>query len=227
MISLSTVKDVRGANSTFRSVLLVPEDVPSDPEGLNDIRAHANSNWLIREGLISATSPRLAAVLVRLVRGSTDETRAKVVEGVREVLAKHPHSPIRFHVTGMPTVELDSVIFMMNDLQRFVPVTYFMLSALIYLFTQRVAGVALAFVNATLSVVFGAGVLAVFGSPTTLSTILTPMLMVLSVATVVHFLTEYARDTQVQERRQAQGSVSSACRRAGHRAAFNRGARRD
>ena len=62
VVSLTTVKDVRGANSTFRSVLLVPEDVPSDPAELNDIRAHAKSNWLIREGLISATSPRLAAM---------------------------------------------------------------------------------------------------------------------------------------------------------------------
>jgi len=197
VVSLATVKDIRGADSTFRSVLLVPEEVPSDSAALSDIRAHAKSNWLIHEGLLSATEPRLAAILVRLVSGSTDETRAQVVEGVRAVLAKHQQSPIRFHVTGMPTVESDSVTFMMVDLKRFVPVTYFMLSALIYLFTRRVAGVALAFINATLSVVFGMGVLAVFGSLTTLSTILTPMLMVLSVATVVHFLTEYARNTQV------------------------------
>lgn len=197
VVSVSTVKDVRGADSTFRSVLLVPDEVPSETAALEDIRAHARSNWLIRDGLLSATSPNVAAIMVRLARGSNDEARARAVVAVRRVLAEHSGSQMQFFVTGGPVIESDSITCMMLDLKRFVPVTYVMLSLLIFVFTRRVAGVVLAFANASIAVIFGMGTLAVFGSLTNLSTIMPPMLMVLSVATVVHFLTEYARNTKI------------------------------
>ncbi len=199
VVSLSTVKDVRGADSTFHSVALVPDDVPDDAAPLDDIRRHALSNWLIRQGLLSPTSPRVAAMLVRLERGSSDEERARAVAGVRREIeaVTAAGSTTRFWVTGAPVIESDSVFYMQVDLKRFIPVTYLLLSALIYFFTRRVAGVALAFLNASLAVIFGMGTLALFGSLTNLSTVMPPMLMVLSVATVVHFLTEYARNTHV------------------------------
>lgn len=199
VVSLATVKDLRGANSTFQSVPLVPDEVPSEPAQLEDIRSHARSNWLIREGLLSATAPRLAVMLVRLTRGCDDTERAYVVSAIRKVLdeARTAGSTTQFHVTGAPVVESDAVSCMLNDLKRFIPITYVMLTVLIFVFTRRLAGVVLAFLNASLAVILGMGFLAVCGSLTTLSTIIPPMLMVLSVATVVHFLTEYARNTHV------------------------------
>lgn len=194
--SLATVKDVRGADMTFRSVPLVPDEVPSSPAELEEIRAHAKANRLIREGLLSASSPRLAALLVRLTPGSTDVDRAFVVERLRALIAAQP-SQTRFYVTGLPVASVDAVHYMQLDLQRFIPITYTLLMVLMLLFTRRLIGVLLAIINATVAIVVGMAILAALGSLTTLSTIMPPMLMVLSVATVVHFLTEYARNTHV------------------------------
>lgn len=196
VVSLATVKDVSGADMTFQSVPLVPEEIPTEAAALEAMRARALANPLIRDGLLSKKSPTVGALAVRLVPNLSDDEKAHTLGEVRRLTAlRAAAGPTRYYVTGGAAGDADSAHFMQVDLQTFVPVCYGLLLILMYVFTRRIAGVMLAIINATVAMVAGMGVLALTGTLTNLSTIMPPLLMVLSVATVVHFLSEFARHT--------------------------------
>lgn len=194
VVSLATIDDVSGADMTFRTVPLVPDEIPTDTAGLEAIHTRALRNPLIRNGLLSKESRGAAAMLVRLQDGVTDEQQTRAVHAVREILAAHT-TKTHFMLTGQPVGQVDTIEYMQVDLSRFIPITYLLMLGLMYVFTRRIAGVLLAFINATVAIIVGMATVAWLSSLNNLSTIMPPMLMVLSVATVVHFLTEYARNT--------------------------------
>lgn len=196
VVSLATVDDVSGADSTYRSIPLVPEEVPDDAASLAAIRTRAWRNHLISDGLLSKDSPKAAAMVVRLVTGLNDLQQSQVVNQVRKEVASVKTST-KYQFAGAPVVAVDAIDAMQRDLAKFIPVADVVLCLALLFFTRRVAGMLLALINATVAVVVGMAILAVFGSLTTLSTIMPPMLMILSVATIIHFLTEYARNTHV------------------------------
>lgn len=201
VVSLATVKDVSGADMSFRTIPLVPEDIPTDATELAAIRTRALNNPMIRDGLLSASAPGVAALVARLRPGLDDSQKAHAVNAVRSLTAElAAKGGTTFHVTGGPVSQVDVAHYMQQDLATFIPVSYLLLLVLMYLFTRRVAGVVLAIVNATVAILFGMGTLALVGTLTNLSTIMPPLLMVLSVATVVHFLTEYAVHTHATGR---------------------------
>lgn len=203
--SLSTIKDVVGADMQFQSVPLVPENVPADPQALQAIRARAERNPLIMAGLLAKNAPRLAALHARLVDELSDDEISHVVSEVRALVAQRTAqgSPTTFFVTGYPTAMTDVAAYMKKDLGTFIPVCSGLIVVLLLLFTRRLWGAAVAVLNAAVAMLASMGTVALLGTLTNTSTILPPMVMILSVATIVHFYSEFARHSHSLPREEA------------------------
>ncbi len=189
--SLTTVKDVDGADQRYRTVPLVPDDIPTDADGLRQVRARALNNPMIRQSMLS-NSPGVAGIMVRLVKGLDDEAFAVVVARVRALINEGAAGPTRYYLAGDPVATVDTATYQEQDLERFIPISYALLMGSMLLFMRRVLGVVVALVNATFAMFFGMGMVAYCGKLTNLSSIMPPLVMVLSVATVVHFVSEFA-----------------------------------
>ncbi len=196
VMSLTTIKDVDGADQTYRSVPLVPDVIPTDPAALETIRTRALNNPMIRQGLLSKDKG-VAGIEVRLVEGLDDDAFASVTQQVRKRIGE---GSARFYLAGDPVATVDSATYQERDLQKFIPISYALLLAAMSIFTRRLAGVMLALVNATLAVVFSMAMVALFGKLTNLSSIMPPLVIVISMATIVHFTSEYARQSPTLER---------------------------
>lgn len=197
--SLANVKDLDGADMSYRTVPLVPEDIPTDRAELEAIRVRAAKNPLIRDGLMSEHAPRtVAGFVVRLEPGLDDNQTASVVTQVRALLeAAQRAGQTRYYVTGAPAVDTDMATYIKDDLGRFIPLAYAIVVVLLLIFARRVVAVALALVNITIC--FGAAMAAltfIGGTVNNLSSMLPPVMMVLSVATIIHFLSELAKNVR-------------------------------
>ncbi|WP_257463532.1 efflux RND transporter permease subunit [Archangium lipolyticum] len=196
--SLTHVKDLVGDADGFRTVPLVPEPTPEDPAALAALRERARRNPLIHGGLLSDVSPTVGALSVRLVDGLDDAQKAALVAEVRRLLAQEEQrGPTRFFLTGDPVIDADVAYHMQVDLERFVPIVYALVVVLLWMFSRRVPGVLLALANVTGALLVGMAALTwVGGSINNLSTILPPVMMVLGVANIIHFLSEWARNAR-------------------------------
>lgn len=196
--SLTNIKDLDGADMSYRSVPLVPEVIPASPEELSAIRARALGNPLIRDSLLSAGTRGVAAILVRLHRDLDDADTAATTRALRALLAETERAGrTRFFLTGTPIVDTDVAHYTQDDLGRLIPVVYAIIIALLLAFARRLGGVLLALINVTLCL--GAGMAAltlIGGSVNNLSSMMPPVMMVLSVATVIHFLSELAKNVR-------------------------------
>ncbi len=198
--SLTTIDDLVGQDGGYQTLPLVPDEIPRDAAALERIRQRARHNPLIAEGLLmrdGAALPRetTAAILLRLAGDLSDEQTASLVEQVRAITADAGRSyGWILHVTGGPVFNSDTVRFMAEDLGRFIPLVYLLVTVMLYVLLRRLAGVALALLNTSLC--FGVGMAALAatgGSINNLSAMMPPVMMVLSIAVVVHFLGEAAR----------------------------------
>lgn len=193
--SVTTVKDLVGGELSFSTVPLVPDPIPSDPAALAAIRERASKNRLVRDNLLSDVRPDVSAIIVRLERSIDDDGKAAAVRALRSLFAERAQQGgVRARLTGVPAIDTDTARYMKTDLERFIPIIYVFVTFLLYAFSRRVAAVAITLVNLTWCLAVGMGILqATGGSVNNLSTILPPVMMVLSVATMVHFLSEYAK----------------------------------
>lgn len=193
--SLTTVKDLVGEDLSFSTTALVPDPIPDEPGALAHIGQRARANALIRDGLLSEKDDTVAAMIVRLKADLSDEQSAEAVASVRQALTTV--AGLKFWVTGEPATNADTAQFMRADLAVFIPASYLIIVVLLFLFLRRVTGVALALVSVTISLFLGLGVLSLIGGTmNNLSTMLPPVMMVLAVANIIHFLSELAKNAR-------------------------------
>jgi uncharacterized protein len=196
--SLTTIRDLIGSELNFKTVPLVPDPVPSDPAQLRRIRERALRMPILRENMLSADL-RVSAITVRLVDNVDDDVSAQVVRFARTRLQAEAraHPGLRFHSTGSVALKHDTAKYVADDLGIFIPVVYLLVTILLYVFLRRVLGVVVVFVNITICVLAGSAVLTlVGGTVNNLSAMMPPVVMVLAVATVMHFLAELSKHSR-------------------------------
>lgn len=191
--SLTSVDTLQGSDMSFRATALVPAGEPLDAAGAAEVRRQARRNPLIAEELL-ADGDVATVIAAELPPDADDVYGAHASQTVREAmgaLSAEPGFSGELFVTGQPVVEADVAAYQLSDVRRFVPIVYLLVSIILLVMVRRVVGVGVALVSVTLSIVVGLGVLSAVGSSlNSLSTILIPVMMTLSVAVVVHYLTE-------------------------------------
>ncbi len=193
--SLGNVDDLVGADMSFRTVPLVPDVVPEDRETLDGIRRRALNNPVIAKGLLGPGG-RATVLAVRLVEDLDDHAKADTVAAIRRLVAEvaHDAAGLKLDVYGAPVLDADIVAFQKQDLERFLPLVYFLVALVLYAFFRSVRGVLLSLITVGVCLGFGVAILGVLGgSFDNTSVMLPPLLVSLTVAMLVHYHTAYGQ----------------------------------
>ncbi|MBW2527190.1 MAG: MMPL family transporter [Deltaproteobacteria bacterium] len=206
VVSLTTVDTLQGSEMSFRTEPLVPTEGALDAAAAAEVGRQARRNPLIAEELLAGddTATVIAAELPPDADDLYGAFASRTAREAVESLSAEPGFAGEVHVTGQPVVEADVASYQLSDVNRFVPLTYLLVTLILLVLVRRLLGVAVALVSVSLSVVVGLGLLSAVGSSlNSLSTILIPVMMTLSVAVVVHYLTELGQRSRDGDPQQA------------------------
>ncbi len=210
--SLTDVKDLVGSDMSFRTEPLVPTPVPTQPQALERIRQRARANPLIRDNLLARKDDTAAALVLRLAPGLSDRQISEAVDDIRGVLADAggKGGVERYYLMGKSAIITDTGHYTQQDLMRFIPIIYAVIVVVLFTYLRRRAGLLLALTNVTLSLLGGMAILvAVGGAINDLSATMPSIVMILSVASIIHFLSELGKNAREHgEDRAAQITVS-------------------
>jgi len=194
---LTTVKDLVGSDQSFRTVRLVPDPIPTDPDTLQLIRDRAVKNEVIRSNFLS-NDLRTTVIAARLVTNVNDDDMAATVVHVRNELARTNDALPSMHceAIGSAIIRADTASFMAQDLSLFIPAMFVLILVSLFFLVRRFTGIVVATVNVTLCLFAAMATLALSGGTiNNLSTILPVVAMVLSLTVIIHFMAELAKNT--------------------------------
>jgi predicted RND superfamily exporter protein len=195
--SLDTAYEVAfGPFGPFAAPLL-PDDLAEAPPPA-ELLARARALPMARDGLVDAGGRTTAVVVKPRASALGAEARAvqrRVLDGTGEVLARPEFAGITFHLAGSPVFNRELERLNARDNALFTPVAAGLVGVLLALALRGavVTGLALACVAGTVAWVRGAMTLLDVPLNTTTS-LLAPLLMVLSVCVVLHVLVRYQRE---------------------------------
>jgi uncharacterized protein len=196
--SLATLKDVVGSDMSFRSEPLVPDPVPTEASALAHVRERALKNPLIRENYLSGDLAT-AAVVIRLAADLRDNQASQVLEAI----IKHVETAdgwggwTRSHLAGKRVILRETSKATQADTRRFLPIALATMALLLLVTFRRLTGVLLVLVNTVLCLVMGISVLPLLSFPFTQTCgMLTPLIVMLSCAAGIHYLSELSQNAR-------------------------------
>ena len=183
---------------------LLPNDLGAAPPPA-ELLAQARALPMARDGLVD-TAGRTTALIVKPrasgIGADARATQRRALEGVDAVLARPEFAGIEFHLAGSPVFNRELERLNARDNALFTPVAAGLVAVLLALALRGVvvAALAMACVGGTVAWVRGAMTLLDVPLNTTTS-LLAPLLMVLSVCVVLHVLVRYQRERGRARRR--------------------------
>jgi predicted RND superfamily exporter protein len=176
---------------------LIPDDLGTAPPPV-DLLARALALPTVRDGVVDASGRTTAVIVKPRARGLGADARAtqrQVLEGIDAVLARPEFAGIAFHLAGSPVFNRELERLNARDNALFTPVAAGLVAVLLALALRGfvVAALAMGCVGGTVAWVRGAMTLLDVPLNTTTS-LLAPLLMVLSVCVVLHVLVRYQRE---------------------------------
>jgi len=188
VVSLANVDHIVGSEDYF---LVQPflAHLPDTREELSVLRNQALNNPLYVDNLISADGTTAAIVIFAHDRPDDPDYRGRLLEQTRRVLEPH-QKDVQFFLAGWTVTNYGLSQYMQSDLARFIPITYFLLAVVTYLFFGNIRLVILAVIN--ISAVLGStmGLFRILDIPiNNVTTVVPPLVMALTLTTIVHIFT--------------------------------------
>ena len=193
VVSLSNVDDFIGSDYDFIIQPLLDSYNPDQPE---KIRHRAEKNSLIINNLVNS-SGNATLFLIRPETTENDpEFDDNFVTSV-ENLFQHNNSELKnatFHIAGWSATDVNMSRFMSRDMMVFMPLTYFLLIALISIVLRHPYIIAIAIINVTFCLIWSLAFLNLIGgSINPITSILPPLIMALAVSDSIHIFTDFLR----------------------------------
>jgi uncharacterized protein len=164
---------------------LFPAD-PADPAAGAQLQRALDANPQLT-GLLISADRRTAGLSVELEdRRGDDRYRSELIAQVRALMAEFAQRG-EFHLTGIGVQKNDVARYIQRDQAVIVPLSVLLLSLLLLGSFRRLSGVALAMAVTGLSLVWTLGCYQLAGlTLNTITSLLAPVIMVLSVTTSIH-----------------------------------------
>ena len=193
--SLTTVDDLVGSSTSFRASALVPNPLPSARPALERIARRARNNPIIRQSLLGRRRGA-AAISLRLAPQLDAQQRAAVVAAVRDRVARASPAGAfdRLEVIGAAAIDADLAAYQQRDLRRFTPIVFVVLLGLVLLFAGTLRAVAFCAVVVLGCLAVGMAALQIVGGTVNnTSAMIPPLMLALSMAMLLHYLSEYGK----------------------------------
>jgi len=147
-------------------------------------------------GLLVAADRRTTALVIELEdRPHDDRYRPAIIAALRALAARESHGPIQIRITGIAVQKHDVARYVQRDQSVLVPAAVVVLAAVLALSFRRPAGVVLPLLVTAVSLLWTLGCYSLAGfALNTITSLLAPVVMVLSVATSVHLYHGWLED---------------------------------
>lgn len=144
-------------------------------------------------GMLVAEDARATALLVELESASTDaDDRATLVDRLRALKREMTGGRRELHVTGIAVQKHDTARLVARDQRVILPASVLVFALALVVITRRRSGVVLPLVVTAITLVWTLGALTLFGYElNVITSLLPPVVMVLSIATSVHLYQEW------------------------------------
>jgi uncharacterized protein len=193
VLSLTNVKDVRGAGDEVVVSPLIPE--AGGIVDLKELRSRIRNNPFYVKNLISADE-RTLAVLVFLDEFEQKDSLLQGREVTRQVRAitQRLLGEGRAFISGLPEMELQGTENMIRDLRVLTPVTLILVVMILAVSFHCLRGILLPLGMIALAVVWTLAAMVWSGRPLKVTTVILPSLLISNgTSYVIHFLAQYYR----------------------------------
>ena len=167
---------------------IVPDEIPSTPAEVEDIRQRAFSKEFWHNRLFT-TDSKMTWIILRLnsypenwQQDSQEDPEVSVGRTVREVLAQEKYQRFHLRATGMPVLNFDKRSYMGKEMGRMMPLTFLIALLILAVALRSVRGVVVPLVSAVTSVLWVAGADGLLGVTIDPVVIMVPMFLVLAVS---------------------------------------------
>lgn len=192
------IEGVRRVDSLSNAVELVPgvsgaeeQALVSRPIAGADFETHTRRavqrNPELSGYLVSADLTTAALMIELELRPSDDEQRPRILRALRAIVDEPRAGPAELHLTGIDAQKFEVTRLLARDQSVLIPASALVLAAALALFFRRVSGVLIPLSVTGVTLVWTLGCYGASGyALNTMTSLLAPVLMVLSVSTSVH-----------------------------------------
>lgn len=192
--SLATVDDVSASEDALDVAPLLRGGVPADPGELTRIRQRALGNPIFAGNLV-APDARAAGILLFTQAAPDDRGfNGRFSARVDEILAREAAPGLTLYQIGGPLIKATVADFVRRDQMTLIPLSAGTLFLVLLLGFRTAQGVVAPIVTGLASVIWGVGLMALFGVPINVVTVAVPSLvLVVGFAEAVHIIASYHR----------------------------------
>ncbi len=200
---------------------LVPDQIPTDPVALEEIRQKALSKSLLKGRLVSKDSTQ-SWILLRLTpfpEGWRNEANqaADMVVGLNatRIIRQDKYKSLSPKSSGMPIIAHDKTAFFMKEVKRTMGISLMVTLLVLSLAMRSFRGVLSAIIVAAASVITTFGIFGWIGKPIDVASIMMPLYLgiAVSVSYCIHVFAFYNREVSRTGRRH--GAIRHAVRETG------------
>ncbi|MCP4672199.1 MAG: MMPL family transporter [Desulfobacula sp.] len=184
--SLANIDDLEGSEDYFE-VNRFLKDIPEKREQLKVLEQKAVSNKLYLSNLISPDAKTTAIIVYTYDKPDNADYRKNVILKTNLVLDKYRNNHFDFHLAGWTKINNDLSVFMEKDTLIFIPVTYLLITLLIWLFFKNIRLTVIAVLNISICLISTMGLFAVSGiTLNNVTSIVPSLIMALALSDTIH-----------------------------------------
>ena len=189
VVSLANVNDIIGENDYF---IVEPflDKIPDTESEVLALKRRALKNQIYLRNIISSDGKTAAIVIFSYERPNDPDYRKNLLNDVHNVLRPYEKKGQEFHMAGWTITNFKLSQYMKNDLLKFIPVTYILITLTIWLFFRNTSLTLLGIINISASLGATMGLFKISGILiNNVTTIVPPLVMALSLSDTVHIFT--------------------------------------
>jgi len=191
--SLANVEDIVGGKDYFE-VRPFLEEIPREPDALEDLRKRALGNPLYVKNLVSADGKTAAIVVEAADRPDDWDYRKRLIQKTRQVLADYEKTAGQFYLAGWTYTNLSLSQYLKKDMMVFVPVTYLFITLTVWVFFRSAALTLMAVINISACLAATRGFMGMTGvTLNNVTIVVIPLVMALALCDTVHIFSHLDR----------------------------------
>lgn len=190
--SLTTVNNIKGEGDQLNTDPLVGDTVPRDPAALARIRADALGNRVFVGNIVSARATATAINVYTDPAAGDKQFNRRFSGRVDTLLAGVATPGLSVYQMGTPLTKVTFADYIQQDQLNLIPISVGVLLLVLLLAFRMLQGVVVPVVTGLVSIVWGLGLMAIFGLPVNVITAIIPSLLIaIGFTEDVHMISEY------------------------------------
>lgn len=195
--SLASINNIEGTIDGMDVYPFVDEDeLPETDEEAQKVREQIHK-WDVLVNNLVSDDGKATTLAVQLEPNAQVAAQEKVYHEVRQIIEEHKEAGESYHFSGGSTINVLLGVYMLDDLQRLLPIAFIVVAALLYLFFRTLNGVLLPLINVGIAVIWTVGGMAFLNVPLSLPCTSIPVILIaVGSAYAIHVIHDYYDEVQ-------------------------------